>query len=208
MRPRTLFGALALAVGLLSAGSEARAQVSVITLTVDENGNGTINGFTGLQPLPSSMQADPGPGGLASALTYDLLGPPGLVAGDLVLLEPGAGGTLSDLIRFNPQQGSGSMVFYSDSLDGGNDKADTGLPTGRYTNVVTVTELGPEGLNGFVYTPTAGQPGFVAGAPVPVTYVINSDVAPEPSSLALCGTAALTGALISMARRRRRRTAV
>ena len=55
-----------------------------------------------------------------------------------------------------------------------------------YTNTLTVTEVGAEGANGFTYTPTAGQPGFVAGAAGPVTYVIISDSpAPEPASIGL-----------------------
>src|SRR5262249_45896373 len=155
---------------------------------VDENGNGTLTntaGFSGT--LPSAMLADPGPGGLASALTYGLLNPPGLVAGDVLLVEPGGGGLLSDLIRFNANQGiagtTGTLVFYSDNLDGAGDKADTGFPTALYTNTVTLTEVGGEGaLNGITYTPIAGQPGFVAGAAGPVTYIIRSDVLPEPSS--------------------------
>jgi hypothetical protein len=200
---------VAVALCLLSAGNKVYGQVSSIVINVDERGNGTINGFLGLQPLPSSIAPDPGPGGLAAALTYNLLNPPGLVAGDLLLLEPGnPNGVLSDLIRFNPQQNGGSLVFYSDNLDGSTELADTGFPTAQYTNVLTLTEVGSEGINGFTYTPTAGQPGFVAGAAVPVTYVIASDVAaPEPSGLALCGTAALTGLIISLIRRRKRAAA-
>jgi len=51
-------------------------------------------------------------------------------------------------------------------------------------------ETGLEGgAQGIVYTPTAGQPGFVSGAAGPVTYHIISDVAavPEPATLALLG---------------------
>jgi len=33
----------------------------------------------------------------------------------------------------------------------------------------------------------AGQPGFVAGAGGPVTYIIRSDTLPEPATLALLG---------------------
>jgi len=55
----------------------------------------------------------------------------------------------------------------------------------------TITELGPEGANGVTYTPIAGQPGFVAGAAGPVTYVFLSDgQIPEPSSLLLLGSGA------------------
>src|SRR5262249_35797260 len=125
---------LALAALLLLGGSApARAQFS-ITITVDETGKGTFTNTSGFfSPLPSARFAEPGPGGLAKALTYGLLNPPGLVAGDLVLLEPDAV-TVSDLIRFNPQQNGGSLVFYSDNIpDRIPPLADTGLPTALYT---------------------------------------------------------------------------
>lgn len=196
---KTLFAALAMLVMLGS----AQAQFSV-TITIDESGNGSLTNTSGFNSaLSASLLPDPGPGGLAAALTYGLLNPPGLVAGDLLILEI-TGGPLSDLIRFNPQQNGGSLVFYSDNSDGG-DLADTGFPTALYTNVFTVVEVGPEGDNGFTYTPTAGQPGFVAGAAGPVTYVIRSDVGtvPEPSSLALLATGvAFAGYRVRRYRRR------
>src|SRR5262249_36616281 len=112
---RSLVAALAVTAWLLSASGDVSAQQfpTVINITVDEAGNGSIIGFAGLAPLPSALLADPGPGGLAAALTYGLLNPPGLVAGDVLIVEPVAGG-LSDLIRFNPNQNGGSLVFYSD----------------------------------------------------------------------------------------------
>jgi hypothetical protein len=167
--------------------SSAYAQGFSVTVTVDENGNGTFTNTNGFfSPLPFSQVQDPGPGGLAAALTYGLLNPPGLAAGDLILLEPGGGGLISDVVRFNPQQNGGSLVFYSDNLDGGTDLADIGFPTAFYANTLTATEVG----NGLTYTPTAGQPGFVAGAAGPVTYVLKSDVSevPEPSSILLLVT--------------------
>src|SRR5438105_40031 len=98
-------------------------------ITVDENGNGTIDG----QPLQSFVGPDPGPGGSATALTYVLPGNPTLNPGDVFLSD--SPGTLGDLIRFNPVGRGGqqfaSLVFYSDSIP--NDSlADTGLPSGRY----------------------------------------------------------------------------
>jgi hypothetical protein len=182
---------------LLLASTSAYAQGG-ITITVNENCVGTLNAGLGLLTLPCSLLADPGPGGLPSAVTYGLLNPPGLVAGDLILQEF-PGGPNSEIIRFNPGQNGGSMVFYSDNLDGGLlDLADTGFPLSFYTNTLTALEVGPEGTNGFTYTPTAGQPGFVAGAGAPVTYVIQSDVSsPEPASAALI----LAGAGILLARR-------
>jgi hypothetical protein len=162
-------------------------------ITLDETGNGTlVFPASPAIPVPGVLVADPGPGGLLSALSYNLLGPPSLIAGDLILLEPG-GLNVSDIIRFNPA-GTGtpaypaSVVFYSDNLDGADALADTGFPASLYTNVVTVTEAGPEGSNGFLYTPNSDQPGFVPG--FAVTYNFISDDAPEPASAALMLVAA------------------
>lgn len=188
---------------LLFAGS-AHAQFSV-TITVDENGHGNLANGNGVTMLPTAMQADPGPGGLPSALTYDLLNPPGLTAGDFLLVEPGLNGEVSDIVRFNPSEigpggGTGSLVFYSDIFDGSDSLADTGFPTTLYDNNLARVEVGPEGANGFTYTPTTGEPGFVAGAAGTVSYVIQSDT-PEPGALTLLGLAAGAGLL----RRRSRR---
>lgn len=165
----------------------ASAQAFSVNITADENGNGGITNTSGFNSaLPSALLLDPGPGGLASALTYGLLNPPGLTAGDFLMLES-LGGPISDVIRFNPNQNGGSLVFYSDNSDGVDALADIGFPTALYTNVFSLLEVGPEGNNGLTYTPTSGQPGFVTGATGPVTYVIRSDVAaaPEPMSIAL-----------------------
>jgi hypothetical protein len=158
---------------------------------------------------PFDLQNDAtGPGGLLNALTYNLLSPSGLIVGDVLLTESagGAGPVItSDLIRFNatePAPGGGSsetLVFYSDITDGVDSLADIGLPGAFYRNVLTIAEIGPEGLNGVFYTPTAGQPGFVDGGPV--TYHIISDASvPEPTTLALLGSG-----LIGLAMMRRRK---
>jgi hypothetical protein len=163
-------------------------------ITIFENGTGTIQ-FPGnpASPFPGVLAADPGPGGLASALTFNLGGPPSLVAGDL-LLQESLGGmvVLSDVVRFNPAGTSpgypASVVFYSDTDDLPLLLADKGLPTANYANTVSPLE-GPlvNGWNGFVYTPTSSQPGFVSG--FGVTYTIVSDV-PEPASTSLLAIAA------------------
>jgi hypothetical protein len=125
-----------------------------------------------------------------------------LVAGDVILTEAGVP---SDVIRFNPNQvgpggGLGTLVFYSDNLDGVDSLADIGLPTAFYANQVLILEVGGEGDNGAVYIPVAGQPGFVAGAGAPVEYHILSDV-PEPATFGLLGIA-----LMGLAGIRRMRT--
>lgn len=205
-----LVASVTFALAALGAASSASALVNGnILLTVDENGHGTINGFGGPQALPFALQDDPGPGGLANVLTYDLLNPPGLVAGD-VLLQDGPGGPILDVVRFNPNEvgaggGTGALVFYSDNVDGFDSLADTPAPPGQlYGNNITILEVGPEGQNGAIYTPLAGQPGFVAGASAPVVYDLLSDV-PEPATwgLMLLGVG-VVGAVL----RRRRETVV
>jgi hypothetical protein len=152
-------------------------QAGTPTVTVDENGNGNFNGT----PLPFTLAPDPSPGGGASVLTYSLpfAGSPG----DVLLLEPGSTGVLSDLIRFN---GNGTLLFYSDvsAVDPADALADVGLPSEFSPVQLTIQELGPEGNNGAVYTPGPGQPGFDP-AFLP-SYNIVSDV-PEPASFGLVG---------------------
>jgi hypothetical protein len=208
MRNRLALVILALVVGIMGATATVASAFS-ITITFDENGHGVFTNDTGfVAALPFAQVTDPGPGGLPNALTYDLLNPPGLVPGDVIILEPG-GQLRSDVIRFNGSalngQTGGSFVVYSDNLDGADALADIGFPTAFYTNVVTLTEVGPEGgPNGISYTPTAGQPGFVAGAGGPVTYVFTSDAAvPEPATIFLVGG----GFAAAFIRRRGRRVA-
>jgi MYXO-CTERM domain-containing protein len=212
MKRCNLLASLALATALIVGSVPARAQAPFggpagpapfsVQIAVDENGHSLFTNTAGFaSTLPFAIVPDPGPGGLAATLTYDLLNPPGLVPGDILITEPG--GAFGDVVRFNPTSftgGSGSLVFYSmtppvDSL------ADTpSPPQAFYANNLTLPEI-----NGSViYTPVAGQPGFVAGAGGPVTYVLVSDgVAPEPSTFVQAALALALAGGYGWHRRRR-----
>ena len=143
-------------------------------ITVDENGNGTVNGT----PIRGNLGPDPGPGGLGSVLIYPL--PFAGTQGDLKLLEPG--GVFYDLVRFN---GDGTLIFYSDNVDGFDAIADTPGPPGAfYANLVAADEVGPNNVNGSIYIPIPGNPGFDSSQPI---YTLVSDIVPEPSTLVLLG---------------------
>jgi hypothetical protein len=195
------WAALLGATFLLYGSSSAVALVDGnIAITVDENGNGSINGFSGPETLPFALQNDPGPGGLANALTYSMTGPTSVTSaltfGD-VLLRNGLG-VIAD-IRFNRNEvctdGTvGCLVFYADNSDGFDSLADTGLPGALYANVADVTLEAGNGAVYAIYTPIEGQPGFVDGAAAPVVYDLIEEVpVPEPASLGvlLAGLAGL-----------------
>jgi len=170
------------------------AVAALIDITVHEDGTGT----SGNLPLTSTQEQDPGPGGLANALTFNLGNPPNLIAGDLFLLDP-VTMQISDVIRFNPQQHNGSLVFYS--LPGGGELADTGFPSANYSNTFSIIE---NTLGETIYTPTQGQPGLVANATGFVSYhIVSTEAAngvPEGGSTVMLMLSAV-GALAALRRR-------
>lgn len=189
MKKSTRLGHLSatgLATILFLLSGQGAANTFSINITVDENGNGSLSNTNGfLSPLQSGLLSDPGPGGLANTLTYNLLNPPGLTQGDVWLNETGG---ISDLIRFNASEScfssTGCLVFYSNPIGGFDSLADTAsFPGANYSNVITIQEVAGQTS----YTPTSGQAGFVSGAGGQVTYNFISDISnvPEPATLAL-----------------------
>lgn len=196
--------ALLTLVTLLAAGAYAS---NCPLITVNENGQGKLD-FTqcggGVTPMPGVLRNDPGPGGLNNVLTYNLLGPPSLTAGDLGIFD--ASGTFSDVVRFNDYNTGGvpnypaSLLFYSDPVAGTFDSlADIfSPPTSFYPNALGLLEVWSNNTSSVLYTPDPGQPGYVPG--FSVTYDIISDT-PEPATILLLGSS-LLGAAVVLRRRR------
>lgn len=186
MKARPLY---ALALALLISPTRTFGD---IIITIDEDGVGSIRTTGGpTTPLPGVLGVD-------SDNHPTLIYSPGLafLDGDLYLREPGAlPGDLSDVVRFH----TGTICFYSDSADEvSGTLGDVGIPVHLLDNKVFIDEVGVEGADGATYTPTAGQPGFVAGQTV--TVIVRSDT-PEPSTIVLLSL----GAGLVLAGRRRRR---
>jgi hypothetical protein len=172
---------------LLCLGGPAFAQGLPI-VTLDENGNGTLQIQAAFVPLPGTLAADIGPGGLNPVLTYTL--PFTTVAGDVLLTDADFGGAFLDVVRFNPIAGAAAtqVAFYSDTVDGFDNLADTsGPPRQFYTNLVSI----PETAGGTLYMPGPNNPGFALDG---INYVLQSDAetaVPEPSTFALLGLGAI-----------------
>ncbi len=183
--------ALIFSTAFALSGNTLRAVPFGPTFSFHENGEGILELPNGvIIPIPGTLASDPGLGGLGRALaftTHPQESP--FVVGDVLLLE--ANGMVSDILRFNPASsnefGLTQLVFfYSNDSDGL--LADTGLPTAFYPNTFTLSEnpFGPT-----IYTPIAGQPGFEAGFPLPITYRIFST--PDAGSTVLLLGIALSG---------------
>jgi hypothetical protein len=190
MKAGTLGATLAGAMAAAALASGAQATTYFPLVTADENGHGRVDLCGGgcPAPMPSAMAADPGPGGAASALTYNLLSPPSLETGDVLIYR---NGQLDDVIRFEGAGASASLVFYS--APSGGALADVGFPSSFYANSVSLNEV-----HGKVfYNPSAREPGYITpltNYPFNVAYSIASVPEPGAWAMMLIGLAGL-GAL-------------
>jgi hypothetical protein len=183
---KRLYACILIAFFSLALVPASQAQPSPVNISADENGNGTLDFGSG-NVLPMGGVIDPGIG-----LFYDMMGPPSLVIGDVILQEF-ANGPVSDLIRFDARRPYG-FYFFSDAGD--SDLADQfGLPAGILPNNVTL-------LEGAVYHPDPNQPGSVAGFDVIYHFNSDTDVPDAGSTLGL-----LVAGLAALASFRRRLTA-
>lgn len=197
------FGAVALGLAL-STPSAAMAS------SVDEFGHGVFFLDTS---VAGQMQADPGPGGLNSALTYQFLPRAfrlALTPGDVVLED--SRGAISDIVRFNAQDtapgyGAG-LVFYSVAGDDVAAPADAGLPTALYQNPVVLRESGDARYSLTRYFPAVGQPGYVTG--IHIGYdLVSEGHAPEPAAwVAMLEGLGVTGAALRRGRGLKRTTPI
>jgi len=198
-------GIAGFALAVVLAARPSIAQVAPFTVSFNEKGNGTLtSGGTSTTITSAGNGTDPAdPNNGLRPLIYNLGASTGLgvVVGDISLSEI-AGGPTSDLIRFTFQGANEILVVYSDLAETGEvpDLADVGIPTFRQTNLVSLTETGPEnGVNGmFGYSPTPNQPGGLPAGNT-ITYSFTSDV-PEPAAAGLAALGATFAA--GFARRR------
>lgn len=168
------------------------------TISLDENGTGTIDGTalsytaTGSNPMPPFQ---------SPVLTYTL--PFSGVAGIVELMTPGSAPPVpEDEIQFT---GNSTAIFYSQVP--GNDLADKYSPQifpFPQANTIQIQQTSP-GV--FAYTPSSGQPGYDTSAPTYdfVAAAVTSTV-PEPSNagMTLLGLAGIALILQQSLRKPRR----
>lgn len=189
----------------VAAGAHASGGGGTVSITIDESGNVTAISSNGPIAATSQLIADPGPGGLSSALRYTIGTPHTTVqTGDLILKDP-ITNAVSDVVRVEQANSSAPLYIYFYSDGPGPNLADTGLPTAYEPITYTVTETNLAGGKiGWAGSPTVGEPGFVNG--FTVSFTIISDTAathtPEPGSIAMF--AGLSASALLMVRRRRR----
>ncbi len=164
-----------LLAAVFTAAITATTVYSQPIITIDEFGNGDINGT----PLASAMAVDPFSG--MTTLSYTLPFP--AIRGDIVLSD--VAGTVSDILRFD---GNFTLYVYSDmDLSEPNPSpADVGFPAAIQPSPVFATETGSEpGLNGlFGYNPGFTLPGGNSAGAI-YNFISDPAPAPEPGSLAL-----------------------
>jgi hypothetical protein len=176
--------------GLVSAVAiPAFASPITLTITLTETGTGSSVCTATCSPLAFFLAPDPKSGeGPGNVLTYMLPGFLG-VQGDVLLLDlfPDCFGCVLDVLRFN---GDGTVIFYSDSIDGFDSLADTSdPPLTLYNNFVTLVETGSETDNGASYAPGPLDPG--ADTSVTYSFISDAPTVPEPATLVLLGTGLL-----------------
>ncbi len=167
-----------------------------MTISFDENGNGSYTYNDGLIEYPLSWTTGTPPGG-HTTLCYQLPQPL-VVGGDVWIYEPDTGYQTSDVLRFVTVVHTDDTVdywvyVYSDLPEAGEtpELADTGIPIEYITPMLSLPEEGAEGgWNGLHYTPSPNYPGYM-GSQWEVTYIFTSDV-PEPATICLLGLGALS----------------
>jgi hypothetical protein len=192
----TMFGLI------MGSAAVASAQTSGFTfnlVTFDENGKGTYQQNNNMSTaLPFTV-------GSGNVLTYLL--PFAVTPGDVLINDnlAGVAPDFGDILRFTANN---TVEYYSDS--GPNDPPDALADNATFptrdsisANAFTLNEVGPEGNNGFIYTPTVGQPGYNAAVTVTAYGVISDAPIPEAASSVSLGLLLTLGGLVVVSRRRK-----
>jgi hypothetical protein len=160
---------------------------NVTTVDFNENGNGWWDNGQNGGTLVSGTGVCPVGNANWSTLYYVLPSP--VVEGDLVLYESEF--DVSDVLRFTNVNNVGRVYVYSDTDEGVDSLADTGLPSGFLPNSAGTAEVEIDNgwsAFGVVWVPSSGMPGYMSDD---VAYVFISDV-PEPATICLLGIGALS----------------